>query len=317
MERNIILDCFKLFFSFLVITIHLPGFFAELPLFGWSISNGIAKIAVPCFFIVNGYFVASIIEDGRSVKKYLLKLLVLYIVWLTIYTPFYNGYEEGRALAPPSLLFLLFRFFIPWWHLWYIIALLGGVLLLFVLKRFKIIDRVLLVFALFFYFYGSALQYANLFHIDIPCIFSLTNNFLHFGFPFIFLGYYIRKKRFIEKKFKNKTITLLLLFIVLLMESYVAYLTGTKVGMYFTLPFLCPMVFIAIMQIKVPESTGADNYISKLSGSVYFSHLLVIFFTKRTFPDVSETVLFFPILFISLLLSVAVIELNRQIRIFL
>ena len=101
------------------------------------------------------------------------------------------------------------------------------------------------------------------------------------------------------------------------MESYVAYINKTEVSMYFVFPFLCPMVFIAIMQIKLPESTVSDNYISKLSASIFYIHFIVIFFTKRTFPDVSETVLFFLILFISMLLSVAIIELNKRIRIFL
>ena len=88
----------------------------------------------------------------------------------------------------------------PWLQLWYILALLGGVLLLYVLKCFKMIDRTLLVFALLSYFYGTFLQHSYLLHIDIPADLSLTNNFIHFGFPFIFLGYYIRKKGFIEKK---------------------------------------------------------------------------------------------------------------------
>jgi surface polysaccharide O-acyltransferase-like enzyme len=297
----------------------LPGFFAELPLFGWFISNGIARIAVPCFFIINGYFAASIIENGRSVKKYLFKFLVIYIVWMTIYTPFYNGCNEGSS---PTLSLQFVRFFSPLLQLWYIFALLGGVLLLYLLKRFKISDRALLFLALLSYFYGAFLQRACLFHIDIPTDLTLTNNFIHFGFPFIFGGYYIRKKGFVEKKTASnvyKAIALLLLFIVLGMESYFTYINRTEVSMYFVFPFLCPLLFIAILQIKLPESaiSPSDNYISKLSGSIFYIHFLVIFFTKRTFPHISDTVLFFPILFLSMLLSVAVIELNKRIRIFL
>jgi hypothetical protein len=103
------------------------------------------------------------------------------------------------------------------------------------------------------------------------------------------------------------------------MESYLAYTFNKRTELYFVLPFLCPLIFITIMQIRLPESTisPSDNYISKLSSSVYFIHLVVVFFTKRTFPHISETVLFFPILFLSMLLSVAVIELNKRIRIFL
>ena len=316
MERNILLDYFKLILSFLVITIHLPDFFTELPLFGWFISNGVARIAVPCFFIINGYFVASIIENGRLVKKYLLKFLLIYIVWLTIYTPFYNGYSQGGLSSTPSLGLQFIRFFMPWLHLWYILALLEGVLFLYILKRFKIKDRALLLFALLSYFYGSALQYAYLLDIDIPDADYITRNFVHFGFPFIFLGYYTHKKGLVEKKFGYKTIALLFLFIVLLIESYVAYTFGKLTELYFMLPFLCLMVFIVIMQIKLPES-AVSNYISKLSGSVYFSHVLVIYVITQIFPDISHTVLFFPILFISMLLSVAIIELNKRIRIFL
>ena len=49
MERNIRLDYFRIILSLLVITIHAQFLFSENSLIGWLISNGIARIAVPCF----------------------------------------------------------------------------------------------------------------------------------------------------------------------------------------------------------------------------------------------------------------------------
>lgn len=81
MGRNITLDYFKMFLCILIITIHIPPLFSEQlnEIYGWFIYNGIARTAVPIFFIINGYFLHNKIHRWEIVKKYLSKLTIIYI----------------------------------------------------------------------------------------------------------------------------------------------------------------------------------------------------------------------------------------------
>ena len=316
MERNIYLDYFKLFLSFLVIIAHLQNFMNAHSLLDGLI-NGVARITVPCFFIINAYFAVSIIENGKLIKGFLIKILIINIVWMLIYLPFHIVTPDGF----PILIRLFVTFSLGWYHLWYIPALLEGVLLLYVLKRFHIKDEILLFSSLLLYLSGYIIQHPYLFHINIPNVSFIWRNFIFIGFPFIFIGYYIRKKMLIEKKkIRNKTAFIILFFIVLLIESYFTHTFKTKAEFYLIIPFLCPLLFISIMQIKSPAPTiipVSDNYISKLASFIYFVHILIILFIKQIFTPIDSMILFFPVLFLSMLLSAAVIELNKRIRIFL
>ncbi len=77
MERNITLDYFKIFLSVLVITIHFHSKSADYysDLATSFICNGIARIAVPCFFIINGFYLYRL-KDRKSIGNYLSKILV-------------------------------------------------------------------------------------------------------------------------------------------------------------------------------------------------------------------------------------------------
>ncbi len=122
MERNLTLDNFKIFLCILVISSHFQPLFNVNgeDVIGWIISNGVSRIAVPCFFIINGYFLSGKIENAGASKKYLWKTLTIYISWTIIYL----GYFISRAdyLVAGYL-------FMGYYHLWYLAALTGVVII--------------------------------------------------------------------------------------------------------------------------------------------------------------------------------------------
>lgn len=69
MERNILLDYVKIILSILVITIHMQPLFDYGEFRGWIITHGIARVAVPIFFITGGYYIAGKLDDVKSLKK--------------------------------------------------------------------------------------------------------------------------------------------------------------------------------------------------------------------------------------------------------
>jgi hypothetical protein len=142
---------------------------------------------------------------------------------------------------------------------------------------------------------------------------------LFFGFPFIFLGYYIRKYRFAEIASYSKTKLFLLtavFFIGLLFEAYLAYtkiLPGEYQDFYIMLLPLCPLIFIYTLRIsKIEESSG---YINKLASSVYFIQFVVIYLLERL--SFTNDSLYIMTVFFSVLLSACVIEVNKRWKIFL
>lgn len=76
--RNISLDILKVFLAMLVVLIHCSFLSDYNHLFSYLIIQGISRIAVPVFFIINGYFFFEVIERD-SYKLWFKKNIFFYI----------------------------------------------------------------------------------------------------------------------------------------------------------------------------------------------------------------------------------------------
>lgn len=136
------LDTFRVIAAFLVVAIHtspLSSFSGEADFF---LTRVIARLAVPFFFLVTGHFILGEQFTGRhpspclsTVSGYLRKILMMYGAAILIYIPIgiYAGhYKELSAAALLRMLVFDGTFY----HLWYFPALILGILLLCLLRRF-------------------------------------------------------------------------------------------------------------------------------------------------------------------------------------
>ncbi|MDE7435910.1 MAG: serine racemase VanT catalytic subunit [Lachnospiraceae bacterium] len=136
------LDVFRVIAAFLVVAIHtspLTSFSAEADFF---LTRVVARLAVPFFFLVTGYFVLGKQFAGRypspclsSVSGYLRKILVMYGAAILIYIPIGIYAGHYKELSASALLRMLI-FDGTFYHLWYFSALILGILLLCFLRRF-------------------------------------------------------------------------------------------------------------------------------------------------------------------------------------
>lgn len=306
--RNITLDYFRLLLAFLVVAIHVNTF--KLGVYGWFISEGISRIAVPSFLLINGYYLAPIIGDVKKVGKYLVHLLILLLVWSLIYFPIAYYTQPGIGISA-----LMLQVGNGLLHLWYIVALLGATVLLYFMA--KVNDKVVLAFSVLLFFIGVLLQSIdNISEVELSVYCS--RNFLFFGFPFVFVGYYIHKKEFQKTVFAQSGVLYLLTFIllvVLLVESWLSYKMGAQRGdFYFSLIFLCPLLFLSVL--KNSQYKSDDGYIAKLSSGVYFIHILVMYLMQG-FSYLEYVILYPTVLFLSLLAAVPLVELNKRLKVFL
>lgn len=61
MKRNIVLDIYKIILSLMVVGIHIRFFYDFNNQIGYILNQGIFRLAVPSFFIINGYFFLKLI----------------------------------------------------------------------------------------------------------------------------------------------------------------------------------------------------------------------------------------------------------------
>ena len=314
MERNVTIDYFRLFLSILVVIIHTYPLFTYGNLAGWFITNGLSRIAVPCFFILNGYFISTRIQDAKFVKQYLKRLIIMYIVWMLIYAPiiYIDIWNDSR----------LVRFFYPivgTHHLWYVIALIEAVIILYVIKKQIKKDFVILILSMTLFFIGLGFRiYASLEALPL----FVHRNFLFLGFPFVFIGYYIAQNKEQVKKLSSYFCFSLLAIGMcgLVAESYISFsypkLFSTS-DLFLSLLLLCPVVVVMILRNSKHKED--DGYVGQLASGIYFTHALVIVGIRSVFSSFIENYIYIlpVVLFISMIMSVGLIELNKRIKIFL
>lgn len=301
-ERNIKLDYFKIFLSLLVITIHIQPLFPSHKMTSWLISNGIARIAVPIFFIINGYYIYSRLDKPKKLLIYIKHLLIIYVTWSIIYSPYWFSLDHIKY----TLRCLIFGYF----HLWYLPSLIVSILLLFLIKKIIKKDSLILLIALLLFFIGYYLskEYHDYLYLHRSGTLAL---------PFIILGYYIKSKEtrnLISDKVLISFVTLGTISIVI--EAYYQFIFYKNIYIYqdFLLSsfLICPALFIYI--IKHPIMSSGKSFISNLSSGIYFIHPLIIY--TLYIPDEYTIYKYILVTIITILLSYVVYLLNKQIKVF-
>lgn len=313
MGRNITLDYFKVLFSLLVITIHIPyAFQSDTFSFWWYISNGLARMAVPFFFIVNGYFFANKIDKPEAIKKYIIHLLIIYTTWFIIYLrPYIYQNEELNIINDLRLDILLETFFWGYFHLWYLPALIGGIILLVILNKLIKKSSIIIIVITILYIIGYILEPYK------TSLYSVRNG-LFMGLPFIALGYYLNKIDI--NKIKPQYIIPISAFflLTLFIESSYAYRTLSTRDIYLSLLPLCTSIFVLI--IKFSKNVPPKKYyyyLGYLSSAIYFSHVYIIFKTFTLFSDVSAMERLIIVIFTTIPISIIITYINKRIKIFL
>lgn len=298
--RNITLDYYKFFLSFWVVVIHMGPMF-DSDIASWFASESIARIAVPSFFVINGFYFANKVSNKREILGYLKHLLIIYTVWAIIYLKYYISADA-----------VIFYYIMGFFHLWYVPALIFGIIMLVLLKKIIKKDYVLLIIAILLYIIGYIMEF------EATSLYEIRNG-LFYGYPLITIGYCCRSMK-LDKSIKSSYLVVLLLvgLVGLFVESYITYImTAQSRDLYLSLLICSPSAIL--LMIKYPKyKTGEfyTTYLSHLGSAIYFCHFLVI--REFTFFADKETIFRFPFVFLlTVILSVIIITINKRIKIFL
>lgn len=272
--RNITLDSYKIFLSFLVIILHLYPIFEGRPFLNEITSYGITRIAVPSFFLINGYFLVGKLSDWKKLIPYLKHLSILYVVWTLIYLPYNFAYNA-------SVEDVIYRiFFLGNFHLWYVIALIYVVVILYFIQRcIGSLKGILLLSILSF----CAAYFLQENSVVFKVAFYQTGFFM--GLSFVSLGYYIGKIGLVEKMKEKKaklivyTLSLISLVGVCIEFMGAPFIPALPQSWYYSKEIylfcilLVPGLFLTVMSFSVYKE-NVSVYFSQLSTAIYLSHNL-------------------------------------------
>lgn len=295
------IDLFKFICSIFVVMIHIAPFgnsensivVSEVNFF---VQNYLARVAVPFFFVGAGFFLYKKISlenfDMGVIKKYVLRLFRLYVIWTIIYFPYIlYGFFTNKNGIRYAFLEWVKSFFLTgsYLHLWYINALIVAVLIVSYLLHKKVSPVKMLLISFVFYFVGLFAQswfgFVAPLRESVPTlwngmkgvqkIISTTRNGLFEGFLFVTIGMCIAI--FDIRLEKRKALWgVCISMVLLLLEVYTLEDFGF-IREYDMFLFLIPATFFAFSLIK--EIKLADRRIYRdlriLSSLIFYLHLWV------------------------------------------
>ena len=200
------IDCAKFIFSILVIALHCGPFESVNAEVNYYFTQCVTRIAVPFFFVCNGFFAFAPDKIvGGGVTKQCKKLIRMYCVWTIIYLP---GFVSSYAtLKEAAMAFVLGHGYA---HLWYLAAAAVAIFLFHIVKtRCKSWEK---IFVLAGTLYLIGLSYDSYYAVfrrlplwNVPIIHTAVRYFLiqiqttrdgvFFGFLFVAIGAYIAENK--------------------------------------------------------------------------------------------------------------------------
>jgi len=283
MQRNLTLDAMKLVFATFVVAAH-AGFGKQISFeVRYLLYNGLFRVAVPTFFVINGFFFyQNIIAGTGRFETWRNRLAWLYLIWALIFLPLYWP-ESGKLHV--ALMELGSALIFGWLHLWYLVSTLGAGILIYKFLRNKS-SAVMIALSAAIYALGLTLQYFGNYHfITNPVLYAtledtaVYRNFLFFGLPFMSMGYLIAKHDILSQIPCSLIVLIGAVVSVTLVISEASinfHFLGSSKGfdMMFTTLLSGPMLFIAAQNFKIPTS---NRTVSELSTGVYLIHPMFLY----------------------------------------
>ncbi|MBC4408795.1 acyltransferase family protein [Klebsiella pneumoniae] len=273
------LDTLKFILSIMVVFIHSRIFLDSSVFLDTFTSNGIFRIAVPIFFVINGYYLPN---DKNKFKSWFLSSIALYLT-LTI---FYCYFWIDRTSIQTIIQSIIIKTTTGFLHLWYIQAMLIAGIIIYTAGNYKYI----LQLSIMLFILGWCLQlyhsYQYVYDQTTSYNYLIYRNALTIALPFMLIGRYLRHGMLALFN-KNKLFFLALL--CFLIEVYLNYYifsskpinnTPLTFDVYLSLILVCPFIFAFTMKLNY-----GININRKIPNYIYFIHPLPIFVFNKFYPQ--------------------------------
>ncbi|MEY8759404.1 acyltransferase family protein [Chryseobacterium tongliaoense] len=304
MRRSLSIDVLKIILAFFVVFLHMHLLRDTYPELSYVLVNGLFRIGVPVFLIITGYYFYHI-DTADKLKKWLVRLFLLYALWSLIYIPIWKEDDSW-------VMNIIFGYH----HLWYLIGtFFAGIMLFFLRKKSTV---TLVVISLVLFCCGYCIQLWGNLHpftgnMDSTLnAYPLYRNFLFVCFPFLSVGFLI-KKLDIDVKLKPSLFQVMLVIGLVMLEAFFNYkIIGLdkkdSIDLLFSLMIACPVVFLyGKNKIFLSDS----KILANLSTAIYLVHPLLMKLMLERHFSAYETGVFIVVL---LLVSLLLVYVNRKIK---
>lgn len=274
-----VLDIMKFAMAIVVVAIHTrPELLFSSPVVV-SLFEAVYTIAVPFFFMASGFLLFRKIslplnEEGElRIKSYLKKICKLYLIWTGIYLPLtvYGFYLDGLPLLKSIAIFfrniLLVGENYMSWPLWYLLALIVAVGIIYALLKLKLSKNWIVAISVFMAIIGVGLDYSNENAILQPItdlyfsVFLKTRNGFFVGFFYVALGMFLSYK-------ENMSLPLLLL-------TGILGFVGIIIGVPLSSALVVWVIFVFSISFNYKSvNVGMALKYRLMSSVVYFIHMI-------------------------------------------
>ncbi len=258
------LDYLKFVMAIMVIGIHCASIGYHSELWGVLTAQGLFRIAVPVFFIINGYYLYDSIRKGKATTV-VGQLFGLFCCWQLAYLYFY--YELAFTDPTEFLLTLL----VGYHHLWYLSSLVVAVIAVYFIRRAS--SARLLCCAVALYLFGVFLQYGSnyqWFPLQQGHLFYRSAIFL--GLPFVLIGFLLKREQIRPLPYAGGWAVLAVL--LLMLEALLNYQLHQQV-MGYDLPLTAliagPLVFLWASSLNVVHSPHS-RWFAQTATLIYLLH---------------------------------------------
>lgn len=274
MARQTSIEIGRIVAALLVVTVHgrpLDGVDQAL---GFFLSDGLARIGVPFFFVVTGYYLAA--APGRTPNAWLTRIAVLHLVWTALYLPLW--WSDVRDMTDILVILLC-----GYAHLWYLPAVLCAGAMLLAAERLD--NRLVLASAIACYGIGTGLEYYfNLAGTAKEHI-RLFRNFLLDAYPLMATGHLLARHimpAWLRTGRQRMAVLATALALFLGEITFSWWWIGRRgvFDLYVTLVLVAPALFLWLkgLRLRPPRLP-----IAKASAAVYFSHVAFLSLGETAF----------------------------------
>ena len=280
-SRNGVLDGLKTVMAMLVVTLHCNVQDSHSSLASYLLVNGICRIAVPIFFIINGYYFAQL--DTSRTRRWFWRIIKLHLFLTMVYSYLWFPRKGDIASTSTAIARALLEVF---YHLWYLPALIVAGLLLLAIR--KLPQKSILLTCVVLYSIGLAIQYIGNLHLagnldSLLNQLSLYRNGLFFGLPFFGFGYLIHFTKIPSRMTELKLLAFSALGVsTLIVESALNFSRAEpeNFDILASLSFVCVGIFLLALKCGERRGNGL-TWLGLYASSIYFIHPLVIYFVGK------------------------------------
>jgi surface polysaccharide O-acyltransferase-like enzyme len=301
MERNYAIDYLKCYAIFFVILIHTQPFnnVTVLGVDGYYVDfvlDTLARFGVPFFFVASGFLFAQKLQshsqEAEYFSRYLTKLAKIFGSWFLFYLVYdltvkvlfhdfnlFSLEEMAQYVQTTVSLDVFFYGRSNAYQLWYLVALMWSIFILFIFLSLKKLNT-LLVLSFSLNIVGLFSQsYSGFLDLPLP-----TRDGIFFGLFYTTLGCYLAMNHHVIKQWVSKInpkmfFILFLAFSVLqlLERGVTAFMYDGKNGEYFltTIPLTVSLFLFALSKPTLGKGS-VISHIGKNAVGIYVIHVFYI-----------------------------------------